>query len=137
MVNNHNLFLTHQTGNPIVRNVYTALLLAVLCLNLILLLIFVLNVYPSVFFLLYKKIIYFWFDCSLLIFCYYLYLLTNTWNDSNKYHFIWYTLCILTFIPEGNLYYINMTNTNTFNLIHYLPIDISDFILKSKFLYVL
>lgn len=137
MVNNHNLFLTHQTGNPIVRNVYTALLRAVLCLNLILLLIFVLNVYPSVFFLLYKKIIYFWFDCSLLIFCYYLYLLTNTWNDSNKYHFIWYTLCILTFIPEGNLYYINMTNTNTFNLIHYLPIDISDFILKSKFLYVL
>lgn len=136
MVNNHNLFLTHQTGNPIVRNVYTALLRAVLCLNLILLLIFVLNVYPSVFFLLYKKIIYFWFDCSLLIFCYYLYLLTNTWNDSNKYHFIWYTLCILTFIPEGNLYYINMTNTNTFNLIHYLPIDISDFILKSKFLYV-
>lgn len=137
MVNNHNLFLTHQTGNPIVRNVYTALLRAVLCLNLILLLIFVLNVYPSVFFLLYKKIIYFWFDCSMLIFCYYLYLLTNTWNDSNKYHFIWYTLCILTFIPEGNLYYINMTNTNTFNLIHYLPIDISDFILKSKFLYVL
>ena len=29
-----------------------------------------------------------------------------------------------------------MTNTNTFNLIHYLPIDISDFILKSKLLYV-
>ena len=29
-----------------------------------------------------------------------------------------------------------MTNTNTFNLIRYLPIDISDFILKSKLLYV-
>ena len=79
----------------------------------------------------------FFFD--LIVLCWYfviIYISNNTWNDSNKYHSIWYTLCILTFIPERNLYYINITNTNTFNLIHYLPIDISDFILKSKLLYV-